>query len=249
MLSEGLRVWSAAIKKGAVWSTLIWSIVFILLMIVILAAVGAGTLASSIYHPALPGTTPLATTVQPGRALAGVGIMYLFILAAGPFLVAGMYGIFGQAVAAVPVTWRSFWPSAARFYGRAWGLYLFAFLWILALSIVGGVLIATLHVIGGIITGLAFVLSLPWVLRMAGGLFVDRLSWGESFRQMFQSRHYGGLLGGLLLAVLAYAVLVGLSLVLIHAAAIGIILYFVVVLFLSVAGPIWGFALYRAANS
>lgn len=248
MLAESLRLWGATIKKGAVWSTLIWSVVFLLLMVVILAAVGAGALASSIYHPTLPGAAPLAA-VQPGRALAGVGIMYLLILAAGPFLVAGMYGMFGQAVAGASVTWRSFWSFAARFYGRSWGLYFFAFLWILALSLIGGVLIASLHVIGGVITGMAFVLSLPWSLRMAGGLFVDRLTWGESFRQTFRSHHYGGLLGGLLLAVLAYAVLVGLSLLLMRAAGIGIIVYFTVVLFLSVAGPIWGFALYRAAQS
>lgn len=248
MLTESLRLWGATIKKGAVWSTLIWSVVFLLLMVVILAAVGAGTLASSIYHPTLPGAAPLAAA-QPGRALAGVGIMYLLILAAGPFLVAGMYGMFGQAVAGASVTWRSFWSFAARFYGRSWGLYFYAFLWILALSLVGGVLIANLHVVGGVITGLAFILSLPWSLRMAGGLFVDRLSWGESFRQTFRSRHYGGLLGGLLLSVLAYAILVGLSLLLMRAAAAGIILYFAVLLFLSVAGPIWGFALYRSAQS
>ncbi len=248
MLSEGLRIWRGTIGKGAVWSTLIWSIVFVLLMVVILTAVGAGTLVSSIYHPTLPGTAPLPT-MQPGRAIAGLGVMYLVILAAGPFLLAGVYGLLGQAVAAAPVTWKSFWSFAARFYGRAWGLYLFGFLWILALSIVGGLLSIPLHLVGGILAGVAFILSLPWALRMAGGLFVDRLTWGESFRQMFQRRHYGGLLAGLFLAVLAYVAVLGLSLLLSRVSAVGFVLYFVAALFLSVAVPVWGFALYRAAAS
>ncbi|NMP24019.1 hypothetical protein [Sulfobacillus harzensis] len=248
MLSEGLRIWRATISKGAVWSTLIWSIVFVLLLVAILAAVGAGTLASSFYHPTLPGTAPV-TPVQPGRDLAGVGVMYLVILAAGPFLLAGLYGLYGQAVAGVPVAWRSFWSFATRFYGRAWGLYFFGFLWMIALSIVAGLLVAALHVVGGVVAGVIFVLSLPWAIRMAGGLFVDRLSWGESFRQMFQSRHYGALLGGLFLAVLVYMILVGLSLLLARVSVIGIILYIVVALFLSVAVPVWGFSLYRAASS
>ncbi len=247
MLSESLRIWRGTIAKSAVWSTLIWSIVFVVLFVAILAAVGAGTLASSFYHPTLPGTVPLAPALT-GRELAGVAMMYLFGLAAGPFFMAGLYGLLGQAVAEVPVTWKSFWTFSARFYGRAWGSYLFAFLWMLALSIVGGILVAILHVIGGVIAGLLFVSSLPWALRMAGGLFVDRLSWGESFRQMFQGRSYAGLLGGLFLMLIVYAVLIGLSLLLARVSIIGIIVYFIFALFFSVAGPVWGFSLYRAAT-
>ena len=176
--------------------------------------------------------------------------MYLVLLAAGPFFVAGLYGLYGQAVAGEMITWRSFWSYAVRFYGRAWGFYLFLFLWMIALSIVGGLLVVALHVVGGLLAAAAFVLSLPWMIRMTGGLFVDRLTWGESFRRMFQGRHYGGLLGGLFLAAVVYVLLWVMALALIKAAgALGIILYFAIVLGLSVAGPLWGFALYRAAST
>ncbi len=249
MLSDGLRIWRSTIKQGAVWSTVVWSLVFLLLMILVLSAAGAGTLATSFYHPSLPGTTSLAAPA-PSGALAGVGVMYLVLLAAGPFFIAGLYGLFGQAVAGEPITWRSFWSYALRFYGRAWGLYFFLFLWMMALSLIGGLLVVALHVVGGLLTAVAFILSLPWMIRMTGGLFVDRLSWGESFRRMFQGRHYGGLLGGLFLAAIIYVILFGLALVIMKGtAALGIILYFAIVLYLSVAGPLWGFALYRAAST
>ncbi len=245
MLTHALTLWGRTLRQRAVWSMLIWTVVFVLLLMVVLMVLGAGALASAFDHPSF--STPFTVAPHPGHLLGGIAAMYLVLLAAGPFVSAGVYGLYGQAVAGVRVTWRSFWTFGAQFYGRAWGLIAFLLIWTAALSLVSTVLVGFLHVIGVLLVGLGFVLSWPLVMRMMGGLFVDRLSWSASFRAMFQKRHYGGLLGGAVLMLVAYAVLILLAVGLMHAVAVlGFLLYFAMMLFLAVAGPVWVFALYRA---
>lgn len=249
VFSEAWQLWRRAIGQGAVWSTIIWSLIFTLLLVVLLIAVGAGSFASALYHPSVSGSglnSPLPYSLNPHVLIRGVIVIYILLLAAGPLLYAGIYGLMGQAAAGASVTWRSFWSYALSFYGRAWGAGFFLFLWAIALSLVGGILIALLHAAGIALVVIAALLSLPWVVRMLGGLFVDRLKWSAAFRAVFRGPHYGGILGGTLLGALAAFFVGGIAAQLIHS-AVGFIIYMLVTLALGVAVPIWEFALYRAA--
>lgn len=249
MFTEALSLWQRTLKQGAVWSTIVWSLLFTVLLIVLLIAVGAGALASAFYHPTLGLTSSVTPAIQPGAAFGALGAIYILLILAGPFLYAGMYGLFGQAVAGEAVSWRSFWTFAVKFYGRAWGAAFLTILWSFALSLVGVVLFLIMHVAGIVIAAVCLVLSIPWFIRMTGGLFVDRLRWGESFKRMFRGPHYGGLLGGTLLGLVAYALVFGLILLLIAHGALGVVVYGILALALSVAAPVWLFSLYRAAKA
>ena len=250
MFATTMQYWRRAMSQSAVWSAALWTLVFTSLITGVLVAFGAGAIASAIYHPTLAFTSPPPVTSDPQRVLGAIAIMYLVILAAGPFLMAGIYGLFGQAVAGTRVTWGSFWRFGSRYYGRAWGLLFFALLWGLALSVVAGLLFLVLHTVGLVMAGLVFLLSWPFAIRMMGGLFVDTYSWGDSFRAAFTIQGYGRIWGGGLIALLAYVVLLLVALELIHVlGTVGIIVYFLIVLFMVVAAPIWLFSVYRAAGA
>lgn len=247
MLNQAFILWRNAIRQGAVWSTLIWSIGLILVLVLGFIAVGAGALASNIFHPQLM-TLGYAPPLSGGIGLL-VGILVLFVvmIALGPFLVAGTYSLFGRAVMGEPITWKSFWTLAKQDYGRGWGLYLVVLIWCLAFGLVGGILFATLHVTGIILTVIALFFTMPLALFIVGGLFVDRLSWGKSFSSMFHPAHYGTLLLGCLVLAFVYGFLYLIVLLQLRYGALRII-YYPAAFFIGVAGPIWGFALYRTAR-
>ncbi len=252
MFSDALAIWGRALRQGAVWSALIWTVLFAFVLMLVLMLMGAGTIASMFYHPSLAfsGGNPFAGTPNVGNLMGGILVMDLVALAAGPFLAAGVYGLYGQAVAETPITWRSFWTFGGEFYGRAWGVVLFSIIWIITLSVAALLFVGILHTVGIVLISAGVILSWPFVIRMIGGLFVDRRTWSDSFGRMFRGHHYGGLLGGGFLMLFAYAALMLLAVLILRAApAIGILLYAAIALFLAVAGPVWMFSLYRATTT
>ncbi len=249
IISAAMRYWRQAMSQSAIWSAALWTLVFTLLLTLVMTTLGAGTIASAFYHPTSPFAAPLPAVSNPGNVMGGMAAMFILILLAGPFLTAGIYGLFGQAVAGNSITWSSFWRLGGRFYGRAWSMILFLFLWGVALTIVGVLLAALLHTVGIVIAALLAIGSWPLAIRMMGGLFVNVLTWSESFRGAWTGQGYGAIWGGGLVALLAYIILVGLALVLIKPLGIvGIVLYFLVLLFMDIAVPLWVFAVYRAVH-
>ncbi len=247
MLTQAFHYWTAALRQSAIWSVALWTLVFTIILIIALFVVGAGALVTAFSHPAVAGRFP---AVQAGHMITGLFVMWLILVAAGPFLAAGIYGLLSQAVLERPITWGSFWPLGRQFYGRAWGLMGFGLLWMLALALVGGVLAGLAHGVGVVITIVLALLSWPLALRMLGGLFVDGLTWTDSFRKIWGLPGYGALWGGGLVAIIAYGLLAVIDLVLIKAmGSIGLVLYMLLSLFLVVAAPLWLLAVYRATQA
>jgi hypothetical protein len=122
-------------------------------------------------------------------------------------------------------------------YGRAWGALLYFLLYFLAAFMLFMCFFQLLHLVG----------IFAWAVRMLGGLFVDRASWGASFRQSFHGSHYGMMLAGIILTAAGYLVIGGISVELAKLlGVVGVVLYFLIDLRLSVAPPVWLFALYHA---
>ncbi|PSR24307.1 MAG: hypothetical protein C7B43_19435 [Sulfobacillus benefaciens] len=246
MWASAFSLWKHAVRQPAVWSPLVWMGLLIGLLMGVI---------SQMPHPVLvpvmhPGTAPPHWIVAPAARLrllwvtAGVGVLVLGI---GPFITAGTCGLLAQALRGLPMTWRDFWPQAVRLYGRAWGysgfLLLMAGLWLL----LSGVLSGFLQTGSWVVAILAGVAALPGILRMAGGLFVDRLSWFQSWDALFCRAHYGGLLGGIGLTGAVFLVVYGLLGEI--PGVPGLVLSGALFGILSIAGPLWLLALYRAATA
>ncbi len=155
----------------------------------------------ALWHPRMASAAPPVHGT-------GILLMTLIWLAVGPFWLAGIYTTIGEALHDRPVGWKTFWVWGARNYGR-WGLIGYMALYGAALMImdmVGGLATFLLGVrdpvVGiGIAVALLIVvllIGLPWMLRMLGGLFVDRLSWSASWTRSFARKNYGIILGVLL---------------------------------------------------
>lgn len=248
MLNTAWFTTKRALSDRGTWTVLVWSIGFTLLLVGILAAAGASSILSTMLHPQIGLTSPLPpSALRP--MLTGILALYLVLLLAGPFFIAGIYGLFGQAVSNQTVSWATFWVMGKKLYGRAWGLYLYMLIYGVALAIVGTVFIAFLHIVGLVITIFAVIASLPWLLRMTGGLFVDQYTWGYCFSQSFHRNRYLPLLGTMLLTLLVYGVLAFMAGTLPRVMGIpGLILYFGIEMVIGVVGPVWFFALYRTAQ-
>ena len=250
MLSNALHITRQALRQPGVWTVLVWDVGLWVFTLLAIFVAGAG----AILPAFLPHVTYTANpTISPSvlnpilRNLIGV---FLLILIVGAFWAAGTYGLFGLAVKNEQVSWNTFWVMGRRLYGRAWGFGLYVFLYSLILIVLGAVLVLLLHVVGGILAALALFLSFPWVLRMAGGLFVDQLTWGQSFSASFHGKHFGGLLLGLVLAGIVSGVMSLLQLALVHAmGAVGFMIYMIISLVAYVAVPIWAFALYVSSQN
>ncbi len=250
MLNTAWSTTKRALSQGGTWTVLVWSVGFTLLLVGILAAAGATSILSEMVHPQIgsPASVPIGATVRP--MLTGILALYIVLLAVGPFFIAGIYGLLGQAVSGQPVSWGTFWVLGKRLYGRAWGLYLYMLIYVVALAIVATTFIVFLHAIGVAIIILAVIASLPWMLRMAGGLFVDQYKWGHCFRSSFNRSRYLALLGTMLLTLVIYGVLAFMAGTLPRVLGIpGLILYFGIEIVMGVVGPVWLFSLYRRAEA
>ncbi|OLZ09082.1 hypothetical protein [Sulfobacillus thermosulfidooxidans] len=249
MLSRALTIWQQALQQAGTWTAIVWTAAFSLLLFLVLALIGAGGIFALIAHPAFM-SNPNVLSYNMARFAGSFLIIDLILLAAGPFLTAAIYGLYGQAVRGERVSWETFWIMGRRLYGRGWGFILYIILYFLALMIFAGILVMLLHRIGVIVVLLSLILSMPWVLRMAGGLFVDQLPWSQSFAASFRSAHYGSLLLGIILTGIVYIFVIGLVFFIIHSLGfVGSILMFLIDLVLSVAGPVWLLSLYVADQS
>lgn len=244
MFTSAITHWKNAMQQRAIWSGALWSAVFILAFAVITVIVGAGAIFSMFLHPGTPALSGLR------HAFGALGLMGLFLVLAGPFLGAGLYGLYGQAVAGETITWTSFWALGARFYGRAWGMVLYTILWAIAVTMIGALAIDLLHVgFGTVVIILAVILSWPMFLRMLGALFVDARRWRDSVRVSLTGGGYGLLFGGGIVGLLASLILMVMGALLIHPLGIiGRLLYFAIDLFIAVATPVWYLALYAAIS-
>ena len=245
MWASAFSLWKHAVRQPAVWSPLVWMGLLIGLLMGVI---------SQMPHPVLVPVIP-AGAVSPHWVVAPAARMRLWavagglgvlVLGIGPFIMAGTSGLLAQALRGLPVTGRDFWPQAVRFYGRTWGyggfLLLMMGLWLL----LSGVFTGFLRADGWVVAILVGVAALPGILRMAGGLFVDRLSWFQSWDALFCRAHYGGLLGGIgligALFLAAHAVLRMIP------GGPGLVLSGALFGILSLAGFLWLLALYRAAT-
>lgn len=245
MLAMAMTYWRQTVRQSALWSTVLWTFVFGLILMILMLLLGLG----SIGLAAVGLRTSTSFPASIGHLVGGLALMYLVILAAGPFYLAGVYGLVGQAVAGESVTWSSFWRLGVRFYGRGWGLIFFDFLVYLAVTLVGIGLFFAAHTVGIVVAVILFIAVLPVPLRMIGGLFVDVVPWGQSVRRALQWRGYGAIWGGSFLMLAASAILFLVVVGLFHVSAIlGGLGYIVLLLAYAPLAAAWILSVYRAAN-
>lgn len=204
---------------------------------------------------------PRVASAAPPVHGTGILLMMLIWLAVGPFWLAGIYTTIGEALHDHPVGWKTFWVWGARHYGRGWGLIGYMTLYGVALMVfdmVGGLATFLLGVRDPVVDiGIAVALliavlliGLPWMLRMLGGLFVDRLSWSASWTRSFARKNYGILLGLLLLtAVVGMAAIMLLSLLPAVLGIAGTILFLLADMAVSIVLTTWMMALYIVTAS
>ncbi len=244
MIAAAISLWKTTIRRPGVWTGIVWAVLFALLWVVLVLATGQRALLTRTLHPATLATPAPAPTAG---AAVSVLVMYVILLGVGPFWMAGMYGMYGRAIKGETVGFRTFWQMGRKFYGRGWGLLGYTMLYGIALGLVAVGLIVGLKVAGEIVLGALVLLSLPWVIRMTGRLFVDGETWGASFRGSFRGGHFWALVGGILLAVVAYAIVYALFVLLGRVSiALAAVVYILFDMGISVAGPLWAFALYHA---
>ena len=243
MFTEIVNRTQNGLKQTAVWSVVIWSLVFTLILFVLFAIMGVHMASTLTSFP----TTPIAMGNFGGAALLGGLIMIL----AGPYWIAATYGTLAEAANGTSITWGSFWQNGRQMYGRAWGIIGFSGLWGLTMFVIAIIFGALLRspVLSTLVMMLWMIISLPVLIRMMGGLFSRRLSWGQSFTQSFQPAGWGILW----LAMVAYGiasviVLLLVSLILGHIPVIGSILVLCADVILEVVGGIWAFSAYEVTT-
>ncbi len=244
MFSEIIRRSENALKQTAVWSVAVWSAVLIAIILLLGGAMIGGSLIPLMMSPV--GLTGMAALSRVGGAML---LLMLVAILAGPFWIAGIYGTLADAVNGQTITWSTFWRNARILYGRGWGLIGFSALWALSIDIIMLVFGLLLHALG-IVLGFAWVIAtLPVIMRMTGGLFSRRLSWSESVRQSLTLTGWGELwLALAAYAVIAFIVLLLVSIVLGHIPLIGFLLVLALDIVIEVVGGIWAFAAYEVTT-
>ena len=208
MLANAFRRWWKALLQGGTWTALVWGAVFGFLPLLLLLFLGTGSLLSALFATRLPlGSSHRPPMVFTDHVLPSMLLVYVIIIVISPFFTAGIYGLLGQAVKGQPVTWGTFWVLGRRLYGRSWGFIGYIVLYVACLALVSLLAIVWLHVLGIILIVAAIVFSMPWALRMTGGLFVDQNTWGHSLILSFRKSGYWPLLGGLILTGIAALVI------------------------------------------
>lgn len=247
ILSRTFLTWRRALSQGPIWTAAVWALLWGVLYIGGLVLVGAGTMVSAMLHPGQGVLFGHAATATGATVMVGGLVEAIVGLGAGPFLTAGVYGILSNAVRGDEVSWSTFWTMAVKLYGRSWGIVAYFVLYVLAAAILYGVGVGFLGIIGVVIVSIAVLASLPWPIRMAGALFVDRASWAQSFRQSFHGRAYGAMLLGIFLMGIAmgvvWVVVAELGRVI---GAADIALFSLLELALTVVVPVWFFGLYQS---
>jgi hypothetical protein len=123
---------------------------------------------------------------------------------------------------------------------------LFGIAWAMATFI----LTLLIHQAGVLLAIVGTIFTVPWMIRMIGGLFVAKKSWGTSFADSFHGGAYWGLLGGVVLVSVVAALLFMVIALIIHfSAGLGIVLLMVAEIGLAVANVVWMLALYQAEQT
>lgn len=238
MFSEMVTRTQNGLKQSAVWSVVVWSLVFNLVLFAVFAIMG--------IHASL---TSLPTPLAIGHLVGVSLLMLLVIVLAGPYWIAAIYGTLAEAANGQSITWGSFWQNGRKMYGRAWGLIGFSLLWAIGLMVIAMIFGAILHALAILVVILWIIISLPVLIRMTGGLFSRQLTWGQSFAQSFQSAGWGILwLAMAVYAIASIIILLLVSLILGHIPLLGSILVLFVDVILEVVGGIWAFAAYEVAT-
>ncbi|MGC8489766.1 MAG: hypothetical protein ACP5QO_16315 [Clostridia bacterium] len=251
MLGDTFDAWKRVIGQPGSWTLIVWMLGFGSVLGGLFLAFGIGAVWSALPHT--PGALSSGISPQLAPSLLAhlatlLAVVVLTSLLLGPFMMAGLYGTIARAVAGERVGWGTFWWAARRLYGRAWGLVLYSIMYTVALAIASAILVSVLHAAGSLVMMAALILSIPFAIRMLGGLFLDERGFGESFTRSFGGPRYGGLLGGALLGVLV--MMAGLGILAVLGLALGsviMVVYYLVSLGLVVAAPAWFLALYRVA--
>ena len=252
MLYRASILGSRALKQGGTWTALVWIAALFIGLMGLTILVAGGSLGSLVFHPGLlqPGESAKMVARSLGSALDGLFLVFVVALAAIPFLRAGVFGLYGQTVQGRTVSWRTFWVLGKKLYGRAWGLTGYLVLYVLTLVLFALIGFWLVRLWGLAAAGALAFLMMPWGLRMTGGLFVDQLTWRDSFRRSLTGRYYGPLLGGLALGMLGYwvvVIIVGLGLHFLGITSMPLLVGLNSVL-ADIVLPVWCFALYMAAG-
>ena len=251
MLYRAIFLGRRALKQGGTWTILVWMAALFVGLVMLTMLVAGGSLGPLLFHPGFfkPGESAKTVARSLGSAIDGLFLVFVLALIAVPFLRAGILGLYGQVVQDQPVSWGTFWTLGKKLYGRSWGMVGYEMLYVITLALLAFLFFRLDQILGVVAAVGCGFLMLPWGLRMIGGLFVDQLTWGDSFRRSVTLRHYGPLLGGLVLGLLGYLVIffiLGLVLHFLGGFGQGILVASDVVL-MGVIGPVWGLALYAAA--
>ncbi len=243
MLSQAFSLWRKALRSGAVWSAVVWNAVFSLLFMLVTDL--ANPSISSLLFPQADSRQELQM-FHPHLLVLRNLFVVIAAVAVGPWVFSGVYGLLGQVAAGASVSWRSFGRLARKSYGRLWGLLLFLWIWMLALGLVSLVVLTILHGFGFLIVGILGILSVPGFIRMSGGLFVSRLSWTDSFDNVFTRAGYSLLLMGTVLGLLGCLILSAIGVALAET-PVGFAPYYLILVVLSVTVPLWFFVLYQVS--
>ena len=249
MWREAVRIWCTAIGQRQVWAILLWTTGFAFLFALLLWATGTGMFLTALTHLTSPASSSAHVVAVSGGSLWILLVFCIILLLAGPFMTNKTYALFGQAVAGKRVSPGLFWHVGVGHYGSGLAFVLFLLVWSFLLGLASAILIAFFQTVGVLLTGAIFLLSWPWILRMLGGLYLDARTWEQSFARMFRVRNYWFLVvASFVTFVLLAGLLVG-DLVLLHKVTpLGIVTFWLSMLGLSVAGPVWFLSLYRASE-
>ncbi|MCL4318855.1 MAG: hypothetical protein M1596_03035 [Firmicutes bacterium] len=244
MLSRAFSLWRVALRSQAVRSAAIWNAIFSCLFLI--STDMANPLMSALLFPQADSHLELQLYHPHLLALRNFLVLITAVVV-GPWVFSGVYGLLGQVIVGDPIRPNAFVRMAKIFYGKVWGFFLFIWIWMLGLALVGFVVLVVLHGFGFFVVVIVGILSLPGVVRMTGGLFVNRFSWTDSFSEVFNRSGYVLLLIGTVLGLLASTMLGAIGFVLMATPA-RVAPFYLIAVVLSVALPLWLFALYRVTT-
>lgn len=244
MFRQIWQLWFGIWRRPTTGIALVWAVVWNLLSNL------PSALTTGIGRPGHPFSwttvTHAPSTAAPAVMMSGPALLttLLFVLTT-PFIGAGLYGVLGAAIRGEAVSWARSWSLARRLHGRSWGLLAAGMGYVMVLGLATLALYATMRSAAIGAAGVLIVGSAPWVVRMVGGLFVERVPWDVSAARIWRGGRYGAVLGALLLGVVGTALVEGLAIGLTDVApSIGWVWSYVVDPGVAVALSAWAFAVY-----
>jgi hypothetical protein len=241
---EGFR---RALAHGGSWTVVVWALVLGSALFLLMVGLGYSVAgAPFVSHP----LNSLTLRPETSGRLALTAVIALAYLALAPLPIGGICGTLAQAVLGKQVAWRTFWIMAARLYSRSWGFVLYSVLFGVALTLASAILVPMLHLVAYPVLYIGVLLTIPITIRMLGGLFLDELSFGESFRRSFRGRGFGAIIMVAIVSVAAVSLPLGLLEMLVPRVSVlpQVLLALAVGVLAPVVAPSWILALYRAVS-